>query len=75
MLLPRPRLTELWAQPFPSLHQPAHSLSLDGLDVVGWVQADLPAVQASFAPALLILVLYLGQLISCKTKREALEGE
>lgn len=61
--LHRPRPTELLNGPLPSLHQPAHGLSLDSLDVVGRVQANLAAVQASLAPTLLILVLYLGQLI------------
>lgn len=35
--LPRPRLTELLNCPCPSLRQPAHGLSLDSLDIVGWV--------------------------------------
>lgn len=44
-------------------------LSLDRLDIIRWVQANLSVVQASLAPALLILVLYLGQLVPCKTER------
>lgn len=53
-----------------------HGPSLDGLHVVGRVQADLPTVQASFAPALFILILYFGQLIACKMKESGskLEG-
>lgn len=35
--LPRSRLTELLNCPCPSLRQPAHGLSLDSLDIVGWV--------------------------------------
>lgn len=67
--LPRPRLTELLNCPLLSLRQPAHGLSLDSLDVVGRVQANVAAVQASLAPTLFIFVFYLGQLIPCKTKR------
>lgn len=52
-----------------SASQPAGP-SLDRLDVIRWVQADLPVVQASLAPALLILVLYLGQLVSFKTRKK-----
>lgn len=55
--------------PHPSASQPT-GLSLDRFDVICWVQANLSIVQASLAPALLILVLYLGQLIPCKTKTE-----
>lgn len=33
----RSRLTELLKCPLPSLRQPAHGLSLDSLDIVGWV--------------------------------------
>lgn len=55
----------------PSASQPT-GLSLDRLDVVCWVQANLSVVQASLAPALLILILYLGQLIPCRTKRAGL---
>lgn len=51
----------------PSASQPTGP-SLDRLDVIRGVQADLSAVQAPLAPALLIFVLYLGQLIPCKTK-------
>lgn len=35
--LPRSRLTELLNCPCPSLRQLAHGLSLDSLDIVGWV--------------------------------------
>lgn len=53
----------------PSTSQPT-GLSLDRFDVIRRVQADLSAVQAPLAPALLIFILYLGQLVPCKTKRE-----
>lgn len=53
----------------PSASQPTGP-SLDRLDVIRRVQADLSAVQAPLAPALLVFILYLGQLIPCKTKRE-----
>lgn len=36
------------------------SLSLDWFHVVCWVQTNLSIVQASFAPALLILILHFG---------------
>lgn len=53
----------------PSASQPT-SPSLDRLDVIRGVQADLSAVQAPLAPPLLIFILYFGQLVPCKTKRE-----
>lgn len=59
----------LGPQPPPSASPPT-GLSLDRLDVICWVQANLPVVQASLAPALLILILYFGELIPCRTKRE-----
>lgn len=52
--------------------RPALGPSLDGLDVVRWVQANPAIVQAPLAPALFVLVLYLGQLVPCKTKRGVL---
>lgn len=48
---------------------PAHWPSLDCLDIISWVQANQSVIQAPLAPALLILIFYLGQLVPCKTQR------
>ena len=42
--------------------------ALDGLHVVGGVQTQLPVVQATLAPALLVLLLQLGQLVALGTE-------
>lgn len=48
---------------------------LDGLHVVGGIEAKLPAVQPPAAPALLILLAQLGELISWEgTQRSSLTG-
>lgn len=45
---------------------------LDGLHVVGGIEAKLPAVQPPAAPALLVLFAQLGELVSWKGDTEEL---
>lgn len=54
------------------------AVSLDRLNVIGWIKTQLAVIQATFTPALLVFVLQLGQLIPCisgRRKEFIVEGD